>query len=88
MGLLRYQLFLGFGVAFLAVWYGMLATGTSNPLYVYAPIWAIIMLGIYAVGTITTGVMNCKDFPEAAAEIERQVKEAKEEMTKRGVIKD
>ena len=88
MGLLRYQIFLGLGIAFFAIWYGALQTGTSNPLYVYAPIWAIIMLGIYAVGTITHGVMNCKDFPEAATEIEKQVQEAKIEMKKRGVIKD
>jgi flagellar motor component MotA len=86
MGLLRYQLFLGLGVGFLAIWYGILSTGTSNPLFVYTPLWAVVMLGIYAVGTIAYGVMNCKDFPEAAAEIEEQVKEAKVEMKKRGIL--
>jgi hypothetical protein len=86
-GLLRYQLFLGIGVLFLAVWYAGLQT-TSDPLVLYAPVWAILLLGVYAVGCIAVGLANFKDSPEAAAEIDQQVIEAKAEMKKRGVIKE
>jgi hypothetical protein len=94
MALLRYQLFLGLGVAFLAVWYAALSsTSTTDDdlttlLIVYAPVWAIVFLGSYAVATIAIGLTNFRDCPEASAEIEEQVKEAKAEMKKRGVIKE
>lgn len=79
---------MGIGVAFLAVWYAALSAKKENPLVAYAPIWAVLLLGIYAVTTIAVGVINCKDFPDAASELERQVKEAKAEMKKRGVIQE
>mmetsp|Transcript_122772 Transcript_122772/g.354897 ORF Transcript_122772/g.354897 Transcript_122772/m.354897 type:complete len:86 (-) Transcript_122772:224-481(-) len=85
--MLRYQLFLSIAAVFLSVWYSALQV-SKDPLVVYAPIWAILLLGIYAVASIAIGLANFKDFPEAAAEIERQVEEAKAEMKKRGVIKD
>lgn len=90
MELLRYQIFLGLAVAFLSIWVALIqgADTNSNPLIVYAPVWAIISLGIYAVGSIIVGLVSFKDTPEAAAEIDRQVLEAKAEMKKRGIIKD
>mmetsp|Transcript_2378 Transcript_2378/g.5142 ORF Transcript_2378/g.5142 Transcript_2378/m.5142 type:complete len:92 (-) Transcript_2378:389-664(-) len=90
MELLRYQIFLGLAVAFLSIWVALIqgAGMNSNPLIVYAPVWAIILLGIYAVGSIIVGLVSFKDTPEAAAEIDRQVLEAKAEMKKRGIIKD
>lgn len=88
MGMLRYQVFLCIGVGLLAFWYGILASGSSDPLLVYFPAWVILGLGVYALGSIGVGVRSCKDFPEALAEIEQQVDEAKKEMKKRGVIKD
>ena len=86
--LLRYQMFLGIGVLFLSIWYAGLQTSPENPMVLYAPVWAVLLLGIYAVGSIAIGLANFKDFPEAAAEIDRQVQEAKAEMKKRGIIKD
>ena len=86
-GLLRYQLFLGLAVLFLSVWYAGLQSMPENIGVTYAPIWAVLLLGLYAVSSIAIGLANFKDFPEAAAEIERQVIEAKKEMTKRGIIK-
>ena len=94
-GLLRYQVFLAYGVLFLALWNAALrATETNDPndlssvLAYYAPVWAILLLGVYAVSSIAYGVMTFEDFPDAAAEIERQIKEARAEMTKRGVLRD
>jgi hypothetical protein len=94
MGLLRYQLFLVIGAAFVATWAGLLKRSSFDDKasirslsILYAPLWAILLLGIYAVGSIGYGLLNFKDVPEAAAEIDRQIVEAKAEMTKRGVIK-
>ncbi len=54
---------------------------------VYAPVWAIFLLGLYAVSCIGIGLVSFKDTPSAAAEIELQIEEAKNAMIKRGVIK-
>jgi hypothetical protein len=51
-------------------------------------VWFIAALGLYAFISIAYGVISCKDFPEAAHEIEIQVQEAKAEMKKRGIITD
>lgn len=84
--MLRFQLFLSIGVVFVAVWYSALQVFDS-PLVLYAPVWAILLLGVYAVASIGIGLANFKDTPEAAAEIERQVEEARTAMMKRGIIK-
>jgi len=84
--MLRYQVFLSIGVLFLSIWYAVLKI-SSSPLVLYAPLWAIVLLGVYAVVSIGIGLANFKDSPEAAAEIERQVQEAKAAMKKRGIIK-
>mmetsp|Transcript_982 Transcript_982/g.1136 ORF Transcript_982/g.1136 Transcript_982/m.1136 type:complete len:95 (-) Transcript_982:41-325(-) len=92
MEMLRYQLFLAICVTFISIWLAVIQsfdyTREIDPLLLYAPIWSIIMLGIYAVGSIITGLISFKDTPEAAAEIDRQVLEAKIEMKKRGILKD
>ncbi len=89
MKLLRYQIFLAIGIAFLSIWLTLInGSDSSNPITLYAPVWAIILLGLYAVGSVILGLMSFKDTPEAAAEIERQIQEAKAEMKKRGIIKD
>ena len=93
MGLLRYQVFLVYGVVFLAVWQGVKMNqdeATASPaakiLVNFAPIWAIVALGIYALSTIIYKVMTFNDCPEAAKEIDEQVKEAKAEMKRRKII--
>jgi hypothetical protein len=95
--LLRYQVFLGYGFLFLAIWYAALSSSqkdlespnnNNNPLIVYAPIWAILLLAVYGIGSIAYGVAVFENMPEAAAEIDKQVLEARKEMRKRGVIQD
>jgi hypothetical protein len=51
----------------------------------FAPLIAIGLLGIYAGGSVIIGVLNFADCPEAAAEIDRQVAQAKIELRKKGV---
>ncbi len=52
----------------------------------YFPLWILVGLAMYAIISITYGVVNFADCPDAAKEVERHVKEAKEEMKKRGII--
>lgn len=88
-GLLRWQIFATYAVGFLAIW--SLAR-TSKPdggpswLFDFAPVWAILALGVYALVSVVHGVANFRDCPEAAAEIEQQVIEAKKELKRRGII--
>lgn len=51
-----------------------------------APLWFILLLGIYAVIWIAYGVITLQDNPNSARELEEQVKQAKEEMKRRGII--
>lgn len=92
-GLLRYQIFLAYGGAFLALWYAALqnqeaiveATGFPDLAVQWAPLWGIVGLGLYALITITYGVLTFEDCPQAAAELERQAEEARAEMKRRGI---
>lgn len=96
-GLLRYQIFLGYGVSFLAVWYAALenkpliittipiSSEAADLMIHYAPLWLVVGLGLYAVFTIGFRVATFSDCPDAAAEIEVQAKEAIIEMKKIGV---
>ena len=90
MELLRYQIFAATGISLLSIWLALLnnSTTASNPLVLYAPVWSVLLLGLYAIISVILGTMSFKDCPEAAAEIETQIKEAKTEMKKRGIIKD
>lgn len=89
-GLLRWQIFAGYGVALLSVWSYALSTNPEEPtlqlLVNYAPIWAILLLGVYAASSVLHGVANFRDCPEAAAEIEQQVAEARKELKRRAII--
>mmetsp|Transcript_6223 Transcript_6223/g.9014 ORF Transcript_6223/g.9014 Transcript_6223/m.9014 type:complete len:104 (-) Transcript_6223:418-729(-) len=98
--LLRYQVFLVYGMGFLAAWWNLLQNTDSvvdalsprvPPKYTlvalrFGPFWAVFLLGLYAFLSVVHGVANLSDCPEAALEIEQQVKEAKEELKKKGVV--
>jgi Dolichol-phosphate mannosyltransferase subunit 3 (DPM3) len=105
---LRYQVFLSYGVAFLATWLYCLinkdtiiasaATATANHtntpalqqildiIITFAPIFAIVLLGIYLLSRLILGVLSFEDCPDAAKEIDTQIAEAKTEMKRRKVI--
>lgn len=96
-GLLRYQVFLAYGSAFMALWYAALqnkdaiveAAPFPNDVVDlavrWAPLWGLVGLALYALIVIGYGLLTFEDFPEAAAELERQVKEARAEMKRRGI---
>ncbi|KAG7344939.1 dolichol-phosphate mannosyltransferase subunit 3 [Nitzschia inconspicua] len=93
MSLLHYQQFLVAGIVFLSIWYAALRqqeqqgdTSNNSIFITYAPVWLIAFLGLYAVSSVLYGTATFKDTPEAAKELEQQIKEAQEEMTKRGII--
>jgi hypothetical protein len=93
MGLLRYQLFIAYGAVFLAVWIKALSFRNEakdlskevDLLIKFAPLWAVLGLGVYAVSNLIHGVSNMSDCPDASKEIEQNVKEARKEMKKRGI---
>ena len=100
MGLLRYQLFLSHLIAFLSLWKILLnnqekilqTLSPSIPAYLtefcirFAPLLLLIGLAIYALSSIGYSMLTFEDCPEAAKEIETQVKEAKIELKKKGVV--
>jgi Dolichol-phosphate mannosyltransferase subunit 3 (DPM3) len=102
---LRYQVFLSYGVAFLATWLyclinkdTIIATAAANItntpvvqrildiIITFAPIFAIVLLGIYLLSRLILGVLSFEDCPDAAKEIDTQIAEAKTEMKRRKVI--
>ncbi|CAD6196155.1 unnamed protein product [Caenorhabditis auriculariae] len=52
----------------------------------YAPIYAIIGLGIYALFSVVYGVSKFNDCPEARKELVEEIKEARTDLKKRKVI--
>lgn len=94
MGLLRYQIFLTYGFAFLSIWAFLLnksdkqysLSDSSDVFVLLAPLWGLVALGIYLLLLLINGVLNYKDCPEASKELELETMEAKTEMKKRGII--
>lgn len=94
MGLLRYQVFLSYTGAVLALW--AIALGNDNSHFklktytdigiVFAPLWCLIALGIYLLSLLINGVLTYRDCPEGSLELEGEIAEAKKEMKKRGII--
>lgn len=97
MALLRYQLFLAYVAVFLAVWYyalkslsnGWDRSESDSKIIVaaarYAPLMALAAFGIYALALLVIGVARFSDRPDAAAELDRDIKEAKHKLAKRGL---
>lgn len=52
----------------------------------FAPIFAIILLGLYLLSRLVIGVLAFEDCPDAAKEIDTQIAEAKTEMKRRKLI--
>ena len=50
------------------------------------PMYALICFGAYSLGTIGLSLMAVRDCPNAAKELDKQIKEAKEDLRRRGII--
>mmetsp|Transcript_18174 Transcript_18174/g.22890 ORF Transcript_18174/g.22890 Transcript_18174/m.22890 type:complete len:98 (-) Transcript_18174:314-607(-) len=94
-GFLRYQIFLSYGILVLALWYGAVQNKSSlvdegstlqGYLVDYLPLWILLCLAVYAIGSVVYGVANFADCPQAAREVERHIEEAKAAMKKKGII--
>jgi dolichyl-phosphate mannosyltransferase polypeptide 3 len=95
-GLLRYQLFLSAFILFLGLWKASVARLTiiqktlsidpdiTKIIIIYLPIWAILLLGFYALFSVLYKVATFGDCPEAAIELSRQIEEAKKKLSQKG----
>ena len=52
----------------------------------WAPLFLGLAIGVYAASLLVAGVVNFRDCPEAATELEKQVYAARKEMKRRGVL--
>jgi dolichol-phosphate mannosyltransferase subunit 3 len=88
MGLLRYQVFLSHGICWLAVWIVFMKQQNETDIILsFAPLWAIVILGVYLLSLLVVGVRSFKDCPDAGRELVKDILEAEREMRRRGVIK-
>ncbi|KAL6739618.1 hypothetical protein Aduo_013052 [Ancylostoma duodenale] len=55
-------------------------------LVLYAPVYAVLLLGVYAVASVVHGVFTFNDCPAAKEELLQEIKEAREDLKKRRVI--
>jgi uncharacterized protein (DUF58 family) len=93
MGLLRYQLFTAYAVAFLSIWYIALQKkdeldlpAEAMLLIDFAPIWAVVAIGVYLLLVLIIGVLTFKDCPAAALELELEVTVARVELGGKGIL--
>lgn len=95
MQLLRYQLFLSYAIVLLAIWIGLLMhldvvvdqlSLPNTAIIVYAPIWFLVCLVLYGMLSIIHGMLHFGDCPDASKELEKQVRQARVELKKKGVI--
>ena len=93
MELLRYQIFLAYGFAFGAVWvYGLMNIDefqfphAGKLAVIYAPVWGVLLLGIYLLSRLVLGVLSYRDCPDAAKEIEMQIAEARKALKARKIV--
>ncbi|ETN68348.1 Dolichol-phosphate mannosyltransferase subunit 3 [Necator americanus] len=52
----------------------------------YAPIYAVLLLGIYAMASVVHGVLTFNDCQAAREELVKEIKEAREDLKKRKII--
>ena len=63
---------------------GNLAIDYPNATFLW-PLGLVLLFGIYAVTVIVYRVATFNDCPEAAEELQRQIKEAKEDLKQKGL---
>jgi hypothetical protein len=108
LGLRRYQVFLGYGVAFLSAWYYALSkreeirseltgkdvgwdensAGWALLAVEWAPLLAALAVALYLLALLVVGVMSFEDCPGAAAQLGRDVREAKDALRRMGLLDD
>ena len=49
------------------------------------PLCAVIWFGCYSLGTISLNLLRLREFPEAAAELQQQTRQARDDLRRRGL---
>lgn len=83
--ILQYQVFTLYISLMVALWV-VLKEETESTVVQYAPFWLVIAMSLWVVFSILRGVAYLENSPNAAAEIEKDVGEARAVMKKRGII--
>jgi hypothetical protein len=83
--ILQYQVFTLYITLMVALWVVLKEETESNVVH-YAPFWLVIAMTMWVIFSILRGVANLEDSPNAAAEIEKDIREAQAAMRKRGII--
>ena len=52
----------------------------------WAPLWGVLLLGIYGVCSVVYGVLALKDHKQASVELEQEVEEAKKALRKKRIL--
>jgi hypothetical protein len=93
MSLLRYQVFIAYAIVFFSLWLIALQRNDKQDLppfcillIQWAPVWAVLSVGVYLLFVLVSGVLDCKDCPEAAAELDLEIDMARRELRKRRII--
>jgi Dolichol-phosphate mannosyltransferase subunit 3 (DPM3) len=97
LGLRRYQVLLAYLAAFLSAWYYALsnreeikALGFDQPLTLlalsWAPLLAAVVLALYLLTLLVVGVASFRDAPEAAAQLGKDIAEAKDALRRMGIL--
>ena len=91
--MLRYQTVFSYVGTCLLLWMGLCwkleeykATKSVKEVVHILPMYALICFGAYSLGTIGLSLMAVRDCPEASKELDKQIKEAKEDLRRRGII--
>uniref|UniRef100_F1LH41 Dolichol-phosphate mannosyltransferase subunit 3 n=1 Tax=Ascaris suum TaxID=6253 RepID=F1LH41_ASCSU len=80
---------------FVLLWFALLQnwlpgtydfTTKNHEIILYAPVYAVVMLGIYAVCSVLYGVATFNDCQLARDELKKEIEEARAELRKRNVI--
>ncbi|ETK82537.1 hypothetical protein F441_12321 [Phytophthora nicotianae CJ01A1] len=89
--MLKYQKWLAAFVVLLALWLLLLRYAADHAqdtrvlqVVTALPMYALVTFGAYSLGVIALSVMAVQDCPDAAKELDRQVVEAKADLTKKG----
>ncbi|KAL7568519.1 hypothetical protein ACA910_002637 [Epithemia clementina (nom. ined.)] len=93
--LLRWQIFSIYGVALLSIWLAArqaLLSQSDPPQFAariavdLAPLWGVVLLGIYGIGSVAYGVIALRDHKEVSGVLEQEVAEVKKELQRLGIL--
>ena len=82
------------GITLVTVWFNLLTGRLSAPSFLtqeqifWAPFVFVAIVGIVVLGTLVKRVRSFRDCPEAAAELKKQIIQAREDLAAKGFKTD